>query len=74
MTEDSNPGRRQSRGLVARRTACGAKTRGKLHLHRCIKPKDPGHLHLCYCGAFWPLEEFAKIATEAARDIYEALM
>jgi hypothetical protein len=74
VTEDTNSGRGPTMGLVARETACGAEIRGKLHLHRCIKSNSPGHLHLCYCGAFWPLEEFERIATESARDLYEALL
>jgi hypothetical protein len=74
MIEDSlvkfNPNKDFTRGSPV----CGEEIQGTMHLHRCIKPRVPDHLHLCYCGAFWPLSEFKNIADDAAKELFESLL
>ena len=52
---------------------CGEETQGSIHLHKCRMPPIPGHLHCCYCGAFWPLDKFEDIARQSSRELFAAL-
>jgi hypothetical protein len=73
MIEDSPGWADSSPEFLKQEPICGEEIQGTMHLHRCRMSFVPGHLHCCYCGAFWPLSQFEKIASESAKELYECL-